>query len=297
MSTVRATAVSEGRGLVAAVGLAAALGVGFLPVPADAVVDCATASASADADGDGLSDAAECAGIGVGPTPAFSFAAGLTLPGGAGTSLPNCASVAGLARASCVDPNTKDFFVVIVRATPSLIPANPAQFISQSLSAGGLGITVHELAEGPGVAGDRTVIVGGTQKYLKVTESLAPATADDTDLGFGNVGTPNSPFAFATVFSQRIVDYHASVYGSVGQVAPAEERDRYILHTVAHEISHNLDLCACPDNPRYGGRHYKTGTLVVTEQSVKVTVKGSNVTFFISEVYPSADQTGLHLAP
>jgi hypothetical protein len=284
MSKTRTTRASEALGAVASAGLLA-LVLAFFPVHADAVT-CPVPAGSTDTDADGFTDQQECNGLLLAP--------GLTLPAGL-TSIPVCPpNVAAADRPNCVDPNSKDFFVVIARATPTLIPTNSTQFISDSLSQGGLAITVHEIVEGQ-VGPDRLVMLGGTQKYLKVTESLAPATADDNSLGVGNVGTVNSAFAFAIVFTQRIVDYHASVYASKNRQAPAAERDNYIRHTVAHEISHNLDLCACPDNPRTGGRHYKTGTVVVMEQSVKVTTSGSTVVFSISTDYPSADQTGAHL--
>jgi hypothetical protein len=290
----------------AAAGFAVASVLAFFPAdaPAQDVCSGVTAGDPQDTDFDGLTDYQECQGIS-GADTGIAFAGGISF--GGATSLPRCTT--GTLRANCLDPNSKDFFVVFRRAgtepcttstqlSCTWIPTNPDLFVSRALSAGGLGITVHALSEGAGIAGDRLVLaIGSGPRYLIVTESLAAATADDDDLGVGNVGTPGDPFAFATIFTRRIVDYHAGVYSNAGASAPVAERDLYILHTLTHEVSHNLDLCGCPDNPRYGGRHYKTGTFVVMEQSVKVTVKGSTVTFFISDHYPSTDQVGAHIVP
>src|SRR5439155_11556423 len=119
-------------------------------------VNCAIASTTLDFDNDGFTDAQECAGITLFDKTPF--------PG----------VVSGQPRAGRLDPNTKDVFVILVRATPtSLIPTTvPYQFISASQSAGGLGLFVHEISKTQAAA-DRTVTgVLGSQKAARLTESL-----------------------------------------------------------------------------------------------------------------------------
>src|SRR5215475_11766676 len=92
--------------------LIVALGLGGHPIEGWAAVDCANIrDPLTDSDNDGFTDAQECSGI--------------TTIGGA--TFPRC--VAGLARDQCVDPDSKDLFVIFAPASSgSLLTALPNPF-------------------------------------------------------------------------------------------------------------------------------------------------------------------------
>ena len=246
-------------------------------------VTCPTLS-TADSDGDGFTDAQECAGI------------TLDLGTGVPVIFPPC--IPGLSRASCVDPNSKDLFVIAVRGTPSLIPTDPYKFVSIPQSAGGLGITVHEITEAQ-AASDRRLTSMSFQKAAKHRESL---DTSDVVLGSSNQGMA---LDFATTFTQRIsnlvnsvcvagttcVDSNSATNGI--NTAPLVIQ-HYIRHDIAHELGHSFTLA--PDyNARFGGNHYQAGTNVVLEQNVTYTKKGTKVTWYISTAYTATDQTAAKL--
>lgn len=209
------------------------------------------------------------------------------------TYIPPC--VAGMDRASCLDPVTKDLFVILVPATPSNIPANPLEYVSKTLAEGGLAIATHEIASaqaGP----DREITGSSTQKAVRITESLD--TSNDVILGISQYGTPNQ-LDLATVYTQRIKNHIMSVCGSSFGTSKCADNtgvssqaliEKYIKHTIAHEAAHMLTLTTIYNN-RLGGHHYKTGTNVILDQSVYY--KGT--TFYVGTTFTSADKSGATL--
>lgn len=257
--------------------------------PVHAGVDCSNASSTTDSDLDGFTDYQECNGITLGDNTLF--------PG----------KNSGLARANRLDPDTEDLFVILVPAAPtSYFPTNPLQYVSNPMSQGGLGITVHQISQTQVVAGtDRNVT--STQKAVRVTESL-DVTSPNV-LGFSNTGTPDG-LDLATVYTQRIINFIKSVCGSsygtsncadstgvydnnsTGNLALTQ---KYITHTINHEVGHMLGPLAPVYNANYGGYHYKSGTNVIMDQSVYYTSKGGKVTFYSGTSYTSADQAKVKL--
>lgn len=213
------------------------------------------ANSTLDSDGDGFSDLEECAGI--------------PLLDGTRVSM---------------DPNTKDMFIIVVPASPSRLPGDPAEFISKPQAQGGLGITPH-LVSSSQVATSR--LVGATQKAVLVTES------SDTN---GNVagecpwGTANDPLAQCVVYMAKIEQFVNSVYASVGQAAPADVITRYKKHTFAHESLHGAGRLTLDSDSRFGGHHYKSGSNAIHDQSVIYTLKGTVVRFIIGTSFTTADQ-------
>jgi hypothetical protein len=251
-----------------------AMVVWLLAVPGSwawAAVNCGAPVAGADADGDGLTDTEECLGI--------------TLPGGA--NYPKCVSSA--LRVTCLDPDTKDLFAILVRSVPSNIPMNPFEHVSRPVSSGGLGITVHEISAAQANA-DRSITA--TQKAVRITENLD--TAGDI-FGIANVSTPNG-LDFSTVFTRRIIDFIDGVYNGAGDTATNRTpvKDAYIKHTLNHEVGHLITLTT-DYNSRFGGNHYKAGSTVIMEQSVVYSVRRGTVTFTISTDFTAADVSGAAL--
>lgn len=272
----------------------AALVLALLPAPAQAAVVAVVCTAVAatdttDTDGDGFTDYEECNGI--------------TLPDSV-TLFSSCVGTS-LARADCLNPDTKDLFVILVRATTlnpdgttttsDRIPANPLEFM------GGLPVTIHQITPAQAASNRR---VGATQKAVKVTEDLDVTGCDPVScytanpppaLGESNYGTPND-LDLAKVFTQRTINFVNSVYASVRLTPPSGLINTYIKYTIAHEILHML-LRTDQDIARYGGHHYKTGSGLILDQSVSYSIKGGVVTF--ETPFPTAvtstDQTGIIL--
>jgi hypothetical protein len=228
----------------------------------------------------------------------FAETGSITLYGG--TVYPLCGE--GRDRATCLDPATKDLFVILVPASPTKIPsANPLEYISNPMAAGGLGIAVHQIASGQANT-SRQVTSSSTQKAMKITES-ADASKNPDILGTSNYGTPNG-LDLATVYTQRIFNFIQSVCGtgflnnpdcldSTG-VSGQALLDKYVKHTIAHEAGHMMKLTRAY-NSSYGGYHYAASTtdpLLIMAQSVKYVRDGSKVTFYLGVNFPSGDQTG-----
>lgn len=228
-------------------------GLMFLPLQGWAQTLCAVGGL-ADADCDGFHDALETGGITL-----FD-----------GTSL-------------VTSRTSKDLFIILVAASPSNLPADPLAILQQPVGDGGLGHVIHELTPSQ-VGPDRQVSPASPQKAIQITESL---NATGEILGVSNLGGPNG-IDFATVFTQRILNFVTGVYAGKGQVPPAGLIADYIRHTIAHEAGHVLGLTK-DYNSRFGGNHYKAGAHVVMEQSVVYTSKGSTVTFYISDKFAAND--------
>jgi hypothetical protein len=133
--------------------------------------------------------------------------------------------------------------------------------------------------------------ITSAQKAVRITEN--PDNSVGGILGVSNYGTPNG-LDLATIYPLRIINHVTAVYADVGKVPPAGLTDIYIAHTLAHEISHMLAL-AVDYNKRFGGNHFKTGSGVVMDQSVKYTIKGSKVTFYVGTSYADQSKQGVVL--
>ena len=257
-------------------------------------INCASPT-NDDTDGDGLTDIEECTGLtqAVGATAAINIASCITPPIVTIESTETPTTTAVVDRATCLDPNTKDLFVILVPAVQgSLLPADPLALISKAVSQGGLDVTVHRIEAaqaGPNREVTNRVAIEGPatqQKAIRITENLDP-TGDI--MGISNYGTPNG-LDGAVVYTQRIKNLVQSVYAQANQTAPAEVIATHIRHTIAHEAGHTAALTK-DYNARFGGNHYKTGTVVVMEQSVTYSVKGGNVSFNISVNFAPPDPT------
>jgi hypothetical protein len=196
-----------------------------------------------------------------------------------------------LSRGQYLDPDSRDLFVILVPQLNGRLAsvASPLQFVSNPVSQGGLGITVHLISQDQVLGTDRKVTP--TQNAVRVTESLT--TSDPNILGFSNTGTPNG-LDLATIYTQNILNHLATVYGGLAKV-PAGLADTYIKHTIAHEVGHMLGPLAPAYDSRFGGYHYKSGTNVMMDQSVYYTSKAGKVTFYIGTAYTSLDQASSKL--
>ena len=251
----------------------------LLPDHSHAAVVCTPLPGAGDADADGLLDAEECSGI---------------------LGVPGC--TAGAARNSCLDPNSKDVFVIVVPAGGSTlnglaVRADPLEFLRTRPGITGLGIAIHQIMETQATINtDRNVT--NTQKAIRISESL---NTDDITTGICNQGTPNG-LDGCVVYTQRIVNFVNSKCpaGVTCLISPAtsgtaaEVISTYIQNTIAHEASHSMSVTATY-NSRYGGNHYQTGTNVVMDQSVYYTTKGSKTTFFLPGAYATADPSAVKL--
>jgi hypothetical protein len=181
-----------------------------------------------DADGDGIPDSLEKPG-----------GAGITLIGN--QKFVPCTGTQGENRHKCVDWQTPDLFVILVRAngcpgTPptcsgSNVPLgscaplfnsgkrniplasdtwtsyaiaayNPWALVEASKQDGGLGITIHEITASQ-VNSSTRAIPGTSQKAVRLTESLNACGTDQ--LGSSTWGTPNTA-GTATLYTQRIIN-------------------------------------------------------------------------------------------
>jgi len=282
--------------LVSAIVLALAL----IIVPKQATaqvaqVVCPTSS-TGDYDRDGFTDAQECAGI--------ILIDGNTLPDGQ-RAVPPCKQ--GAARSDCVDPNSRDAFAIVTRASPTRIPLEPYKFTSALPSLGGLGITIHEINTSRTdrvltnqIADGSIGAVPWPQLAARLRESL---DTSDVILGSANQGIALDS---ATVFTLRIANFVNSVcvaglacvdsnFAVNGVDTAPEVIDLYIRHTIAHELGGHILTLAPVYNSRFGGNHYQSGTNVVMEQSLKYTKKGTQVTWYISTLYTDPDRAGVKL--
>jgi len=239
-----------------------------------AAVNCAN-----DVDCDGFTDTQES-------STGITLADGSTFPACSGTTL---------TRDACLDPNTPDLFVILIKATDtggaySNIPAtNPLGLVSAPKASGGLGLAVHIIT--PGQANSNRFVTS-TQKAVRITESLDVSATDV--LGAASTGTPNGLDA-AVIYTERIKKHVTGVYAGVNQLPPAGFIDDYIRHTIAHEVGHMSGPLTTAYNSRYGGYHYQSGTNLILDQSVAYSVKGGTVTWKLGKTYSTADQSAIKL--
>lgn len=282
--------------VVAVAGFALAL----LGGQAWAQVSCPTTSTN-DFDGDGFSDAQECAGI---------TTVGTVTPGPEGTPsvvvgrrfFPLC--VQGMDRTTCVDPNSKDLFVVLVPVTEgSLMSGTVATAVANPFA----NQTVYGLAftglSGIGVAGhavtsievpilSRQVTAGSDQKAIVMAEDL-----DDTDLNtlaWCPYGKPNTASDECIIYTRRIVktiedicgvgDTAIPVVTAGGQDSDATAVFRaYTIETILHEIGHSIGGLTSKFNSTYGGYHYSPGTIM--EHYVVASITKGKCKFAISKSF------------
>ncbi len=109
----------------------------------------------------------------------------------------------------------------------------------------------------------------------------------------------------ATVYTARIIGHVNSVCSPAVSDGDCKDADgvtigraavinKYIKHTIAHEVGHNMVLTDTY-NKRFGGYHYKTGSATVLDQSVYYTNKNDKVTWYIGSAFTPADQAVLQL--
>jgi hypothetical protein len=229
-----------------------------------------------------------------------------------GTIIPACPPNVDIAtRPTCVDPATRDLFVILLKGDntmnptyglgPSLMPTNPLEFLSNPKTAGGLGVATHVITPTQQYPYyDRIVTSSSpTQKAVRVTESLDP---NSDKLG---VTTGQGMFYDeSTVYTMKIKNFIISVCGtnfangnplckdSTGLTGQAL-LDKYIKHTIAHEIGHSLSLTG-RSVKNYGGYHYNTTDNVEMSQSVYYTKNSQTgaTIFYIGTGFISTDQSG-----
>lgn len=212
-------------------------------------------------------------------------------------------------RNTCLDPITKDLFVVLIRPPEGNVPTVPFEFVYRDKALGGLGVAVHELALNQIDSNTRRVSSFFDQKAIRVTESLD--TSNTNLLGVTNIGTPNTS-GFITVFTQTIINRIMEVCGTrfgtdkctdtTNQVIGLDLVNKYIKHTFAHETGHNmtlryLDLTKSTDLKIYNSiqNHYPEGTGTILDVFVKFTDKAGKVTFTLGDKFTSADQGAVRL--
>lgn len=266
--------------LIALAALVVALGLGVHPTPGWAVVNCTTVLAIAetgvDSDNDGFTDLQECTGIATAGASSITF--------------PWCGSSALLSRDQCVDPDSKDLFVIYAPATSgSLLPVDFAPFGSvtacptasscitfSGLSA--LGVTVHQLTTAQ-AALNRTVSSVSAQKAVRVAESLD----DGTILGNCQFGTPLD-LDGCVVYTQRAKNFIDTTCDSAGDTTTDRNQVflAYVTYLSIHETGHSVGGLAAEYNARFGGNHYKAGSGIVMEQAATYSTKAHTCTWYIS---------------
>jgi len=276
------------------------------PLRASAVTCPITAETGVDTDGDGFTDYQECAGITM-----TGNRVGATTPRTFGPCTANAA------RDSCLDPNSKDLFVIYVpvltggsllASTTTGVPApfaNVTAYENTYRGFGPLGLTVHQL-EATETAPDRTIVVPSTfeptippQKAIRIVENL---DTTDVTLGYCEWGTPNGDDG-CTVWTQRILNFITSTCGGSIIVTPSgvatsatDVFRAYVTWVVLHETGHASGGLAAKYNSKYGGYHYAPGTGTMMEQAAVVTSKSGKCKFSISKDWNvTTDQPAIRL--
>jgi hypothetical protein len=257
-----------------------------------------------DVDADGLTNFEECCGI--------------TLPGDSST-VNSCVDATTGDRTDCqnptiraatLDPDSKDLFIILLRQSPSHIPATDTfEFISNPITPppgepAGLGITVHEISNwqaGPGRQ------ITANQKSLKVYES---SSSFGGFLGEGSQATPNMPDPAAsevagTVFPLRIKNHidticvkatEANCYDDETGYTGNQLDGHFIKYVLAHEITHMLALAVTtPDD--FGEFHWPAGSYVVMVPEVDHNRKqgGKKIIWHIPSRYAWTNQPWANL--
>jgi hypothetical protein len=257
------------------------LALALLLAPLGAAAQVVCPGGPADFDLDGFTDQQECAGLALVP--------GLQVKNGGALTLPRCTT--GVPRDLCMDPSTRDLFLIDEIRADLPLPADALTRLS------GLGFTLHRLVRTV-ASTDRTVSPASLQKAVQIT--TAPDTGDGV-LGRANWGTPNG-LDGATVYPNRIATYVNGLCpaGTVCQtntgVVGAANIIALLTRWVAdHEVGHTVGLAKVYDS-RFGGYHEASGSLTVMEQTPKVVSKRGSVTFYIATSFSSASVVDATLA-
>jgi hypothetical protein len=277
------------------------------------------ALAQSDRDGDGFFDTVEESG--------FNLPSGLWLADTHATYLEKC--MPGVLRNQCVDPDSKDLFVIIERLSPSNIPVPPYDNNFNLDPLGfiypGLGVTTHELRS------DNPNPSQSIEDYVavKVVEDSDP---DGDLMGLATFGTPY-PFSVATVWPVRIKNWidarcnqacftdktgnttcytpdQAGTFQCINkttgttvdmkQTQPNLDKlnNEFIQNIINHEVSHMIHLAFGPDTFDH---HYLThGSLMekfidAKESKDKKTPPNISVILYVSTSYLRADRQSYEL--
>ena len=273
-------------------GLVLALGL-LIPTSVWAV-GCPAVDTLRDADQDGFTDDQECNGIWtLGTLPKF---------------FPYCGSAeaAGLGRDQCVDPDSRDLFVIfrpassgsLLTGNPNLppgFPFAPVQFsclrtdgTSWCGGAGtlrydgfsALGIATHQLTPEQ-AASDRTVASGSTQKAVRVSESLD--TSSTVVLGHCSWGTPLG-LDGCTIYTKRTKNFIDSKC-NLAKDTTATNRNHvfvaYVTFLAVHEGGHTLGGLTSVSDPNLGGYHYASTSNSIMAQAAEYSTQGKKCTWYI----------------
>jgi hypothetical protein len=233
-----------------------------------------------DSDRDGITDLQECTGL---TTVTTGWAAAVAVP----LNFPRC--VSGLARNTCLDPDSKDLFVIYKRAAAgSLLSFLPNPFVPVNFSniafngLADLGVTVHKLDE-VNAATNRTVnaplaaaagVTITARKAVKVTESLS---TNGTILGNCQFGSPGG-LDGCVVYTARARNFiNATCPGNTQAVRDQVFR-AYATYLAIHETGHSIGGLAAQYNAATGGYHYASGAGFYMDQAVSYTKTGSGGT-------------------
>jgi hypothetical protein len=185
----------------------------------------------------------------------------------------------------CLNPNTKDLFVILVRATNSTIPTtNPFEFVTNptggSATGVGLGLSVHVIAN------ENAIISAGTDDRIvfpasgsfpatyaiRVTENTADLSTGAI-LGQATNGTPATT-GKVVVWPVRILQHVNDVRAAAGlRAVTATDASvvKYIKQVIAHEMGHVMGPMANVDATTaslYGGKHYAPTPGLIMSQFV-----------------------------
>jgi hypothetical protein len=264
------------------------------PVPAGSVVD---------SDGDGFTDAQECTGI--------------TTAGTTPKLFPTCNGI--LPRVDCVDPNSKDVFIIYKPATTgSLLPVQFSPFGPLTISCrrpnntswcgtaseirftgfSSLGLTVHQLAPAQ-AATTRQVSNVSAQKAVRVSESLDASSPDV--LGYCQWGRP-SGLDGCTIYTTRARNFINAKCNAAGDAPTNTNRDQvflaYATFLALHEAGHSLGGLAARYDAKFGGYHYPATSNVVMAQAVQYSTQGGVCTWHIPSAWNlGLDPPGVKLLP
>jgi hypothetical protein len=251
-----------------------------------------------DLDNDGFTNEEECSMMGI-TIPNFK-------------PFPKCTP--SQPRIDCVDPETKDLFVMIYRETDKIPQDSPLEFITNPYNPSsvpptyGLGIAVHEIPYND----DRHVT--SRQNAVSITEMTDNDNDNDPVLGDTQVGTPNDGDN-SRVWPQRIINHinavcthtDSSCMKSTGvPLAPSKCLDSftklryndpafitlYIKHTLAHETAHALNRKQ-PTSISIGNHYPDTKKVVLSQhvytKRVHCGQKTEKLTWFIGTKFTPDD--------
>jgi hypothetical protein len=245
----------------------------MLPDQAWAAVVCP--GTGADADGDGFTDAQECAGI--------------TTLGTGPRTFPRCNGI--LQRVNCVDPNSKDVFVIYRPvATGSRLagltnPFDNNTFLGIGFTGlSGLGVTVHQLTPTQ-AATDRTVSSVSLQKAVRISESVSDGSLT-ADLGYCQFGTPQG-LDGCVVYTRRTQQFIDAKCNGAGDTITNRNQVflAYATYIILHETGHSLGGLAAQYDAAFGGYHYSPIANLVMSQAAQYSTQAGRCTWYIPSVW------------